>query len=331
MFVDQVKISVQAGDGGDGCVSFRREKFVPHGGPNGGDGGRGGDVIFRVNSDLRTLLDFRYRQLFKAHRGEHGKGSNQTGKDGDDVIIFVPRGTIVRDLDTGSVITDLVTPDQQVVVARGGKGGRGNTRFATPTKQAPRQFEYGGRGEKKKLQLELRLLADVGLVGLPNVGKSTLLSRLSAAKPKIADYPFTTLSPNLGMVSFGNYKQFVIADIPGLIEGAHEGKGLGIQFLNHIRRTKVLVLLIDCQSGDYARDFRIIENELRRFSDELLRKPKILAITKIDILADAPIKSNLPEIKDIPICYISSLTAAGLPELVDQIVLKLSESNQSFF
>jgi len=330
MFVDQVKISVQAGDGGTGCVSFRREKYVPHGGPNGGDGGRGGDVILKTNTDLHTLLDFRYRRRFKAQRGQHGKGANQTGKDGNDVIIFVPPGTVVRDLDNDEIIADLVKPDQDVMVAKGGKGGRGNARFATSTNQAPRQFEYGEKGENKNLQLELRLLADVGLVGLPNAGKSTLLSKFSAAKPKIADYPFTTLTPNLGIVSFGDYEQFVMADIPGLIEGAHKGKGLGIQFLNHILRTKVLVVLIDCQSNDYEQDFRTLENEMSRFSQELLRKPKILAITKIDLLTDSPPMCNFLEFKDTPICYISSITGEGLPALVKQIVSKLVECKESF-
>ena len=323
MFIDQVKIFVQAGNGGDGCVSFRREKYVPHGGPNGGDGGRGGNILLKVNTNLHTLLDFRYRKHFKARRGTHGKGSNLTGKKAADVEIQVPPGTVVRDLDAGDIIVDLVEPGQQEIVARGGRGGRGNARFATSTNQAPRHFEYGGVGEQKNVQLELKLLADVGLVGLPNAGKSTLLSKLSAAKPKIADYPFTTLSPNLGIVSPGNYQSFVMADIPGLIEGAHQGKGLGIQFLNHILRTRVLVILIDCQSDDYQRDFKILENEMACFSEKLLKRPKILAITKSDILTTPPPASSLPAFKETPTCYISAVTGDGLAELIKQICLKL--------
>ncbi|MBN1352562.1 GTPase ObgE [candidate division KSB1 bacterium] len=329
MFIDQAKISVQAGNGGNGCVSFRREKFVPHGGPNGGDGGNGGNIIFQVDTNLHTLLDFRYRTQFKAPRGEHGRGSNQFGKNGEDVVIRVPPGTMLRDLDSGEVIADLIEPDQRKIIAKGGRGGRGNARFVSSTNQAPRQCEAGKKGDFRNLQLELKLIADVGLVGPPNVGKSTLLSKLSSAKPKIDNYPFTTLSPNLGVVAYGDHQSFILADIPGLIEGAHQGKGLGIQFLNHILRTRLLVLMIDCQSNDYKHDYQMLQCELNSFSDEMARKPKIIAFTKIDICPDLPRSLKFDDDPKLPTCYISSATGKGLDSLIRLITENLSQIQEN--
>lgn len=286
-FIDLARIRVHAGDGGVGCVSFRREKFVPKGGPDGGTGGRGGSVIIRANRHLTTLLDFHYRKTYAAPRGEHGLGSNKSGKSGHDIILEVPVGTVIRDSGTGEAIADIVRHGDEVFAARGGRGGRGNAEFATSTNQAPREYEHGGEGEKRELELELKLLADVGLVGFPNAGKSTLISVVSAARPKIADYPFTTLVPNLGIVGVGMGKSFVVADIPGLIEGAHTGRGLGIQFLRHIERTKVLVILLDVTREDLKADYEVLINELGSFSKALLKKPLLIALTKIDTL-DSP-------------------------------------------
>ena len=278
MFIDEVVISVQAGDGGNGCLAFRREKFVPRGGPSGGDGGRGGDIALVASEHYNTLLHFRFNPEHTAERGRHGEGSNRTGRDGTDVELPVPVGTIVYNADTGEQVYDFTTPGERFVVAEGGKGGRGNARFATSTHQAPTEHEEGKPGETLRLRLELKLLADVGLVGFPNAGKSTLISRLSAAKPKIADYPFTTLQPNLGVVQAGD-RTFVLADVPGLIEGAHEGHGLGTQFLRHIERTRLLVHMVDVAdvSGrDPASDFDIILGELAKFSGDLTRKPMLV-------------------------------------------------------
>jgi len=326
MFVDWAKIYVKAGDGGNGCVSFRREKFVPRGGPDGGDGGDGGDVYLVANKHLRTLLDFKYRQHFKAGRGQHGRGSNQTGRRGEDVVIQVPLGTVVKDAQTGEVLADLVEPGQKVLVARGGKGGRGNTRFVTSTNQAPREAEPGQSGQERVLILELKLIADVGLIGFPNVGKSTLLARLSAAKPKIADYPFTTLSPHLGLVRLDEFDSFVMADIPGLIEGAHQGRGLGIQFLRHIERTKILLFLIECTRPHVRQDFEVLENELLSYSPALAQKPRILALTKLDLLSpgDTPPYEAFRDLP-FPICGISAITGQGLDELLRIIQQKLKE------
>ena len=290
MFIDEAKIKVKAGDGGNGCLAFRREKFVPRGGPSGGDGGKGGDVIMESSERHNTLVHFRFNPEYKAQRGRHGEGSNRTGKEGVDVLLKVPVGTLVYDADTNALVHDFSTPDERVVVAQGGRGGRGNARFATSTHQAPREHEDGHAGEERTFRLELKLLADVGLVGFPNVGKSTLISRISAARPKIADYPFTTLQPNLGVVAVGDAKDersFVVADIPGLIEGAHMGAGLGMQFLRHIERTRLLVHLADVSDGsgrpDPVKDVEVIRGELANFGAGLETKPTILVASKIDV------------------------------------------------
>ena len=287
MFVDRVKIYVRAGSGGSGCISFRREKYVPAGGPDGGDGGDGGNVVVSVSPRLHTLMDLRRRKHYKAADGRPGRGKNQHGKSGNDVIIEVPPGTVVRDSSKGEVMADLVSPGQAVVVARGGKGGKGNARFATATRQTPRFAQPGQEGEERWIDLELKLLADVGFVGLPNAGKSTLLSRISAATPKIADYHFTTTRPYLGVVDLGDGRSFVAADIPGLIEGAHMGSGLGHEFLRHIERTKVLVHVIDMagvgEEHDPIRDFEIVNSEMRLYNPELALRPTIIACNKMDL------------------------------------------------
>ncbi|MBN1154840.1 GTPase ObgE [candidate division KSB1 bacterium] len=313
MFIDQAKITVESGKGGNGCLSFRREKYVPKGGPDGGDGGKGGDVIFRVDTHLATLLDFRYKRKYKAGNGSHGQGAKKTGKNGADCIIRVPQGTIIKDADTGEILADLVDADQEVLVAKGGKGGRGNARYATPTNQAPRYFEYGGESQFFNLFLELKLIADVGLVGFPNAGKSTLLSKISAAHPKIADYPFTTLAPNLGIVKYKDDKTFVVADIPGIIEGAHVGKGLGIQFIKHIERTRVIVYLIEAISPDISGDLNTLKNELKSYNPRLLKKKFFVMITKIDLLPGSTEKDlkQLFKNKD-EYCLISAMTGDGL-------------------
>ncbi len=322
MFIDYATIIVSAGNGGDGCVAFRREKFVPRGGPSGGDGGDGGSVILVSSSQLNTLLDFRYKREFKAERGAHGQGSRQHGRNGQDLEIIVPVGTIVRDAESNEILRDLSAPDERFVVARGGQGGRGNARFATPTNQAPRRFDYGRPGQNRELILELKILSDVGLVGYPNAGKSTLISSISAARPKIADYPFTTLKPNLGVVRFSEYRSFVVADIPGLIEGAHQGAGLGDQFLRHIERTRILAHLVDV-SGLDPRDpverLDSINRELELFNPRLMDKPQVIVATKTDAL-------SLPDQLEIlrehcrqnghRLHEISAVSGAGLRELV---------------
>src|SRR5947209_9891640 len=293
MFIDEATIRVKAGDGGNGCLAFRREKFVPRGGPSGGDGGKGGDVIMESSQRHNTLVHFRFNPEYKAERGRHGEGANKTGREGGDVTLKVPVGTIVYDDETGDKIFDFSGPDQRLVIAHGGRGGRGNARFATSTHQAPREHEAGRPGEERNFRLELKLLADVGLVGYPNVGKSTLISRISAARPKIADYPFTTLEPNLGVVSVGEPNtpeqvSFVVADIPGLIAGAHTGAGLGTQFLKHIERTRILVHLIDVSDSsgrpDPVEDFEVILRELKSFGAGLEEKPMLVAASKIDAM-----------------------------------------------
>lgn len=286
MFIDYAKIVVKSGDGGRGHISFRREKFVPKGGPDGGNGGRGADVAFYGNPHLNTLVDFRYRRLFKAPDGNPGSYANRTGKSGKTLVIQVPLGTVVKDVRTGKVIADITEADKEVVVAVGGRGGRGNAEFVTSVNQAPRSADPGEPGVELELVLELKLLADVGLVGFPNAGKSTLISTISAARPKIADYPFTTLIPNLGIVSVAEEKSFTVADIPGLIEGAHEGKGLGIRFLRHVERTRVLVFLLDCTSGNPAEQYEILTRELQLFNPRLARKRRIICFTKTDALDD---------------------------------------------
>lgn len=325
-FIDEVTIRVKAGDGGNGCVSFRREKYVPKGGPDGGNGGKGGSVIIRADRHLNTLLDLKYRTVYAAQRGEHGRGKNQDGKWGEDVVLRVPCGTVVQDTETGANLADLVHHGQEVVTARGGKGGKGNSEFATSTNQAPRHAEQGIPGEEKTIHLEMKLLADVGLVGFPNAGKSTLISVISEAKPKIADYPFTTLVPNLGIVRVAEGKSLVVADIPGLIEGAHTGKGLGIQFLKHIERTKVLVFLVEAPGENPRGDYTVLLNELKAFEPALAKKPKIVALTKIDLLEEKTL-DRLRRIsfgRGVATFAISAVTNKGISGLVKEM-WKLSQ------
>lgn len=325
MFIDEVKIYVKAGDGGNGCLAFRREKFVAKGGPSGGDGGRGGDVVLVSSLHYNTLLHLRYNPEHKAERGGHGEGSNRTGSDGEDREVKVPVGTVVYDWDTAEQLFDFTEPEQRFVVARGGRGGKGNARFAKPWHQAPTEHEPGTPGKELTLRLELKLLADVGLVGFPNAGKSTLISRISAARPKIADYPFTTLEPNLGVVQLPDDRSFVVADIPGLIEGASEGHGLGTQFLRHIERTRLLVHLVDVSDitgREPRRDFEIICNELASYSEELGSKPVIVVASKIDAAQDPErilaVEAIAAE-QDLPFLQISSATGQGLEALKDAI------------
>jgi GTP-binding protein len=343
MFVDEVDIHVQAGDGGDGCMAFRRETRVPRGGPSGGDGGRGGSIYLVASAHQNTLVTYRFHPEFKAERGQHGQGSNCTGRDGQDLVLEVPPGTVVCDTsgDTLIPLADLTTVGQQVLVARGGRGGRGNAAFATPTNRAPRRTEPGTAGEARQLQLRLKLLADVGLVGFPNTGKSTIISRISAARPKIADYPFTTLSPNLGVVQLSDDRSFVVADVPGLIEGAHAGHGLGTRFLAHLERTKGLVHVIDVSSEsgrDPVHDFEIIAGELERFrgsggDDEdrvaLSEKPRIAAANKIDAMDDPDRLRRLCEHLDargVPVYPISAVTGEGIPALAEAMWRMVAQS-----
>jgi GTP-binding protein len=323
LFIDYAEISVKGGDGGRGCVSFRREKYVPKGGPDGGDGGDGGDVIFQVDDHLTTLLDFRYRRNYKAENGKQGEGALKTGKRGKEIIIKVPPGTIIKDLETKKILADLTRKGQKVTAAAGGKGGRGNAHFKTSTSQSPRKCDPGVKGEEKKLSLELKLLADVGMVGHPNVGKSTLLSKLSAARPKIADYPFTTLTPNLGMVKLEEHKSFVLADIPGLIEGAHRGKGLGVEFLKHIQRTKLLLYMLDAASDDIRRDYKALSKEVELFDRLLSKRPRVVVVNKIDLLPRMRKKKLGKMNKEV--CYISALTGKGLKELLGIIRSELEK------
>jgi GTP-binding protein len=324
MFIDEARIRVKAGDGGNGCMAFRREKFVPRGGPSGGDGGRGGDVIMESSQRHNTLIHFRYNPEHKAQRGEHGLGSNCSGSDGHEIVLQVPVGTSLFDAETGELVHDFQYPDERVVVAKGGRGGRGNQHFATSTHQAPREHEMGRQGEERTFRLELKLLADVGLVGYPNAGKSTLISRISAAKPKIADYPFTTLEPNLGVVTVGeapHEESFVVADVPGLIEGAHEGHGLGVQFLRHIERTRLLVHLVDVSDAsgrpDPVEDFKVINNELGSFGNGLDEKPMIVVATKIDVANPDKLKKLTIHAKrrKLELHAISAVTGQGIDEL----------------
>ncbi|WP_026585359.1 GTPase ObgE [Bacillus sp. J33] len=331
MFVDQVKVYVKGGDGGNGMVAFRREKYVPNGGPAGGDGGKGANVVFEVNEGLRTLMDFRYQRHFKAPRGEHGMSKNQHGKNAKDMIVKVPPGTVVTDADTGEVIADLTEHGQKAVIARGGRGGRGNTRFATPANPAPELSEHGEPGQERDVVLELKLLADVGLVGFPSVGKSTLLSVVSSARPKIAEYHFTTIVPNLGMVETEDGRSFVMADLPGLIEGAHSGIGLGHQFLRHIERTRVIVHVIDMaavEGRDPFEDYMTINKELKEYNLRLTERPQIIVANKMD-MPDA--EGNLEKFKeqleeDYPIFPISALTRQGLRDLLFAVADKLEET-----
>ncbi|MCM3215222.1 GTPase ObgE [Niallia taxi] len=328
MFVDQVKIYVKGGDGGNGMVAFRREKYVPKGGPAGGDGGNGADVVFEVEEGLRTLMDFRYKRHFKAPRGEHGMSKNQHGRNAKDMIVKVPPGTVVTDAVTGETIADLTQHGQQAVIAKAGRGGRGNSRFASPSNPAPELSENGEPGQEREVTLELKVLADVGLVGFPSVGKSTLLSVVSAAKPKIADYHFTTIVPNLGMVETEDSRSFVMADLPGLIEGAHSGVGLGHQFLRHIERTRVIVHVIDMaaiEGRDPFEDYITINKELQEYNMRLLERPQIIVANKMD-MPDA--EENLKVFKekleeDYPIFPVSAITRTGLRDLLFAIADKL--------
>jgi len=337
MFIDEAKILVKAGDGGNGCVAFRREKFVPRGGPSGGDGGRGGDVVMQSSQQHNTLIHFRYNPEHKAERGRHGEGSNCTGSDGKSIILKVPVGTTVFDAETGELIHDFSLPDESVVVAKGGRGGRGNQHFATPVHQAPRESEPGRPGEERTYRLELKLLADAGLVGYPNAGKSTLIARISAAKPKIADYPFTTLEPNLGVVTVGeapNEESFVVADMPGLIEGAHLGTGLGVQFLRHIERTRVLVHLVDVSDGsgrpDPIEDFKVINAELENFGHGLAEKPMIVVASKIDVANPEKLKRLATSAKRRKLEFhaISAVTGEGIEELKWALAKHVREARQ---
>lgn len=333
-FIDEAKIYIKAGDGGRGCVSFRREKYVPRGGPNGGDGGNGGDIIMVTRRNMSSLLDHRYQQHYRAKRGEHGRGKDQHGKNSEHLLIPVPMGTIVKDFETEEFLGDLTENNQELIVAKAGRGGKGNARFVSSTNQAPKEAEPGGEGEEKTLKLELKLLADVGLLGFPNAGKSTLISTISAARPKIADYPFTTLVPNLGVVSYGDGATFVLADIPGLIEGAHEGAGLGMQFLRHIERTKILIHLLDLSpitQRDPIEDYETMNRELKAYSEELSKKPQILALNKIDI---TEVREDLEEIEKhfsksgVKTFPISSATGEGTKELVWEVVRHLENLNK---
>ena len=320
MLVDEVNITVKAGDGGNGCMAFRREKYVPRGGPSGGDGGRGGDIVMVATIHRNTLLHFRFNPEYTAERGRHGEGSNRTGHDGKSLTVQVPVGTTVTDIETGETIFDFTEDGQTWIAAHGGRGGRGNQHFATSTHQAPTEHEPGRPGDFRKIHLRLKLLADVGLVGYPNAGKSTLISRISAARPKIADYPFTTLEPNLGVVQLPDLRSFVVADIPGIIEGAHEGRGLGIQFLKHIERTKVLVHLVDMsETGrDPIHDFETLMVELASFDEELAKRPMLVVASKMDVAHDPKKLTALRRLAkkhDMPFFEISSVTGRGIDAL----------------
>jgi GTPase len=343
MFIDEAKIRVKAGDGGNGCMAFRREKFVPRGGPSGGDGGRGGDVVMASSQRHNTLIHFRYNPEHKAQRGEHGMGSNCTGLDGRTITLQVPVGTALYDAETGELVHDFQESDEQIVIAKGGRGGRGNQHFATSTHQAPREHELGRPGEERSYRLELKLLADVGLVGYPNAGKSTLIARISAARPKIADYPFTTLEPNLGVVTVGEapeQESFVVADMPGLIEGAHLGQGLGMQFLRHIERTRLLLHLVDVSDAsgrpDPVEDFRVINNELASFDNgagghPLAEKPMMVAATKIDAANPEKLKKLAAHAKRRKLEFhaISAVTGEGIEELKWALTARLRPAGEA--
>ena len=319
MFIDRAVIDVIAGTGGSGSEAMRREKGVPRGGPAGGDGGKGGDILLEADAQLATLLDFSYRRIYTAERGMHGAGKSMTGRSGDDLVLKVPPGTVAYDADSDERLGELLEPGQSIVVALGGRGGRGNTHFKTATQQAPRRWEPGGEGEQRRVRLELKLIADVGLVGEPNAGKSTFLAAVTAARPKVADYPFTTLSPNLGVVQLSDFRTFVVADIPGIIEGAHEGKGLGHQFLRHIERTRTLALVIPVDAADVQVEYEALRSELEAYSSELSVTPHCVMLTKTDLL---PPDESLPEL-DAPDAWgvfgISSVAQKGLDELLQQL------------
>jgi GTP-binding protein len=325
MFVDEVVISVKAGDGGSGCVAFRREKFIPRGGPSGGDGGNGGNVIFRSSHHHNTLLQFRFKPIHEARRGRNGEGSNRSGKSGNHLVLEVPAGTVVFDAETEEKLFDFTTAELEFIVARGGTGGRGNARFASSTNQAPRRADPGATGESRMLRLELKLLADVGLIGFPNVGKSTLIARISAAHPKIANYPFTTLEPNLGVVAIDEYQSFLVADIPGLIEGAHKGQGLGTRFLRHIERTSLLCHLIDISDfsdREPVEDFKVILGELEKFSSTLAKKPMVVVASKVDASQTPERETELESFctdRGISFFRISAVTGEGIDKLTHHL------------
>src|SRR3990170_3062464 len=330
-FIDEAEIYVKAGDGGRGCVSFRREKYIPRGGPDGGDGGKGGDVWIIADNGLVSLLDFKYKKHYTAERGEHGQGSNCTGKGGEDIVIRVPVGTVIKDKETGEIVEDLTVNGQSIIIAKGGRGGKGNAFFVSSTYQAPKFAQPGEKGEERWFHLELKLLADVGIIGFPNAGKSTLISHISAAKPKIADYPFTTLQPNLGIVKFGDFGGFVVADIPGLIEGAHQGKGLGVKFLKHVERTSIFVHMLDLSpftGRDPKEDFEIVNRELQAFNAELAKRPQVVALNKTDIPEAEEKARELLKFFDssgIKVFLISAATGKGLKELVNYVGSQVAE------
>lgn len=324
MFIDLVKVRVEAGTGGSGCTSFRREWRMPLGGPDGGDGGRGGDIVIRADRNLSTLLDYTYRDRWAADRGEHGMGSNKTGRSGESLTLPVPPGTVVKDADSGAVIGEVLEDGEELLVAKGGRGGKGNAFFATSTHQAPREWQPGEEGEARNLELELKLIADVGLVGQPNAGKSTLLSVISAARPKIADYPFTTLTPNLGVVQMSDRRTFVVADIPGIIEGAHEGRGLGLQFLRHIERTRILAFLIPIDAMDWQEEYDKLRAEVRAHSADLAARPHCVVFTKLDLMGE----DYTPAITTEGAFAVLSISAAGrqgLDRFQDTVWSKLLE------
>ena len=321
MFIDEVRIEVRAGDGGDGCVSFRREKYVPKGGPDGGDGGNGGDVIFEVDAQVRTLLSFRNRQVYRAGKGQPGMGKQMFGKSGEPLRLRVPPGTLVEDLDTEQVLADLTESGDSVVIARGGRGGKGNVHFKSATRRVPRIATPGTEGETRRLKLTLKLLADVGLVGLPNVGKSTLMKRISNATPRVGAFPFTTIRPNLGIVGLDEFRGIVLADLPGLIEGAHTGRGLGIRFLRHVERTRILLVLIDSSSAQPERDFQVLMGELEAFQPKLLRRPRLVCYSRCDLM----IGRDLPRIDGVSPLRISAHSGEGIRELLYRLGALIDE------
>ena len=324
MFIDHVIVEVKAGDGGDGCVAFRREKYVPRGGPCGGDGGRGGDIIIEASSDISTLIDLHYKRHYNAGRGEHGQGKSKRGADGDDCVIQVPPGTVVKDTESGQILGEVVKAGERIVAAKGGKPGFGNERYKSPRNQAPRKFTYGGDGERRRLEITLKLVADVGLVGAPNAGKSTLISVVSAAHPKIADYPFTTKTPVLGIVRTGDFDSFLMVDIPGLVEGAHEGKGMGKEFLRHVERCRVILYLVDITAPDPAAEYLMLKNELLHYDPVLLERPSVLVLTKCDLIRDGlrGVDKALMDIHD-KTAPISAVTKEGLNKLMEYVVRAL--------
>jgi GTP-binding protein len=328
-FIDRVTVKVSAGTGGSGASSFARFKYIPKGGPDGGDGGKGGSIYVRGDANLATLLDYRYRNVWKAERGQHGKGKTKTGASGDDLYLPVPPGTEIRNADTGEFIGEVLKPDDVILVARGGKGGRGNARFATSTHQAPREWEPGEEGQERNLELVLKLIADVGLVGEPNAGKSSLLAAVSAARPKIADYPFTTLEPNLGVVGLSGSRSFVVADIPGILEGAHEGKGLGLRFLQHVERTRVLAFLVPIDSLDPAAVYRQLRNEVRSYSEPLFEKPHVVVLSKRDLIPESDALPTIRAPDARAVLAVSSAAQIGLEPFTERLWDLVTEARRA--